>query len=369
MKNTFLEYVHPEPKLIGRRMRAFSDTAILEGSSEDDAATHCKSIGSRVPEAAAALAAAAAKEAAALEEKTINVSEQEKDMYYSVPMEPYCVQWWMPTFAGCDGQMVDAYGHDPFGQQHGFAMAPMGMMPFGDYGEYGEYIDYGNDYGEYAMAAAPGSLAMEMGEMDVQYHAACEDVQYCFAAASCEDVQYQTAYAPSALSTAEPVCTSQSNTPDQFSELSESVDETRTTVMLRNLPNNYTCDMLLELVDAMGFSGRYDLVYLPVDFSTGAGLGYAFVNLVCPQDVPNFWEGFAGFCDWVVPSDKVCSVTWSHPHQGLQSHLERYRNSPVMHASVPDGWKPALFENGMRVPFPTPTKKLKAPRIKCLENA
>ena len=28
---------------------------------------------------------------------------------------------------------------------------------------------------------------------------------------------------------------------------------------------------------------------------------------------------------------KVCRVTWSGPHQGLAAHVERYRNSPVMH--------------------------------------
>ncbi|CAK9040679.1 unnamed protein product [Durusdinium trenchii] len=33
--------------------------------------------------------------------------------------------------------------------------------------------------------------------------------------------------------------------------------EGRTTVMLRNLPNNYTRDMLLELIDSLGFRGQY----------------------------------------------------------------------------------------------------------------
>ncbi|CAE7621292.1 ML3, partial [Symbiodinium sp. CCMP2456] len=56
----------------------------------------------------------------------------------------------------------------------------------------------------------------------------------------------------------------------------------RTTVMLRNLPNNYTRDMLLELIDSMGFRGQYDFLYLPIDFQTHACLGYAFVNLVDP---------------------------------------------------------------------------------------
>merc|ERR1719163_748335 len=34
------------------------------------------------------------------------------------------------------------------------------------------------------------------------------------------------------------------------------------TVMLRNLPNNYTRAMLLKLIDSEGFGGKYDFVYL-----------------------------------------------------------------------------------------------------------
>lgn len=150
---------------------------------------------------------------------------------------------------------------------------------------------------------------------------------------------------------------------------SQTGDEWRTTVMLRNLPNNYTRDMLMELVDTLGFNGQYDLIYFPVDFRTGAGLGYAFVNLCTPRNALKLWKRLEGFSRWALPSQKVCSVTWSHPHQGLESHVARYRNSPVMHPAVPDRWKPALFERGTRVAFPGPTKKLKMPRTTRLDLA
>ena len=45
----------------------------------------------------------------------------------------------------------------------------------------------------------------------------------------------------------------------------------RTTVMLRNVPNNYTREMFLTLLDDHGFAGRYDFVYLPCDFKRQAG--------------------------------------------------------------------------------------------------
>jgi hypothetical protein len=140
--------------------------------------------------------------------------------------------------------------------------------------------------------------------------------------------------------------------------------EWRTTVMLRNMPNNYTRDMLIELVDEMGFGGTYDFAYLPIDFSSQAGLGYAFINFVSPEKAQLCFDVFEGFSQWKVPSEKVCTVTWSSPYQGLESHIERYRNSPVMHHSIIDEWKPVLFRNGRRVPFPSPTKTIKNPKIR-----
>lgn len=140
--------------------------------------------------------------------------------------------------------------------------------------------------------------------------------------------------------------------------------EGRTTVMLRNLPNNYTRDMLLELIDSLGFRGQYDFLYLPIDFQTQACLGYAFVNLVDPGVVPAFWRAFDGFSNWSLPSRKVCYISWSGPHQGLEAHIDRHRNSPVMHPDVGDECKPLIFKDGMRVVFPAPTKSVRPPRVR-----
>jgi RNA recognition motif-containing protein len=143
--------------------------------------------------------------------------------------------------------------------------------------------------------------------------------------------------------------------------------EWRTTVMLRNLPNNYTREMLLEHLDSLGFSGRYNFFYMPIDFNSEASLGYAFVNLTTPEYAQLLMATFDGFHDWVIPTRKKCIVNWSHPHQGLESNIERYRNSPVMHKDVPDAFQPAMFdETGMRVRFPQPRKKLRCPRLRAL---
>lgn len=139
-------------------------------------------------------------------------------------------------------------------------------------------------------------------------------------------------------------------------------EEHYTTVMLRNLPNDYTRDMLLEFLDSEGFVGDYDFVYLPVDFRKQSNLGYAFVNLLTHEDGARAWKRLQGYQNWKVPSQKVLSMSWSTPLQGLEANIERYRNSPVMHEDVPDHFKPLLFKNGHSVPFPQPTRRLRAPQ-------
>jgi len=136
-----------------------------------------------------------------------------------------------------------------------------------------------------------------------------------------------------------------------------------TTVMMRNIPNNFNRDFLIELINSAGFSNTYDLVYLPVDFKSRVGLGYAFVNFERHADAEQFRTHFDGFENWSVQSKKVCKVSWSDALQGLEDNIERYRNCPVMHDSVPDEFKPVLFQNGKRIPFPAPTKKFRCPKI------
>jgi hypothetical protein len=145
--------------------------------------------------------------------------------------------------------------------------------------------------------------------------------------------------------------------------------DTRTTVMLRSFPNNYSSTMLLDLFNTEGFKGKYDFMYLPMDFMTAANLGYCFLNFTTHNNAQSFIEAFDGFSRWVVPSKKCCTVVWSDPHQGLEDYIERYRNSPIMHRSVPLEYKPALFRDGERVPFPAPTKNVRAPRIRYLTNS
>jgi hypothetical protein len=136
----------------------------------------------------------------------------------------------------------------------------------------------------------------------------------------------------------------------------------RTTLLLRNMPNNQTRKVLMEILDREGFQRQYDFLYLPMDFQSRISMGYSFVNFTSESAASRAMAVFEGYTKWRIPSRKVCGVSWSHPHQGFEAHVQRYRNSPVMHEDVPDHYKPVILREGQRVPFPAATQKLTAPR-------
>jgi hypothetical protein len=143
--------------------------------------------------------------------------------------------------------------------------------------------------------------------------------------------------------------------------------ESRTTVLLRRLPANFTRSDLLEVLDSEGFKDCYDFVYMPVDFVKWSSFGYAFINLASHKEALRMWHHFDGFTAWSSHGDakgRACEVAWSKPLQGLSALVERYRNSPVMHEDMPDHIKPVVFSSGQKVKFPLPTEDI-VPVSKC----
>ena len=49
-------------------------------------------------------------------------------------------------------------------------------------------------------------------------------------------------------------------------DLEEIEKDGRTTLMLRNIPNKYTRDMILDEIDELNFRKKYDFFYLPIDY-------------------------------------------------------------------------------------------------------
>jgi hypothetical protein len=143
---------------------------------------------------------------------------------------------------------------------------------------------------------------------------------------------------------------------------------TNTTIMLRNVPRALTRTMLLAELASQGFAGKFDFVYLPMDFDEttrcGQNFGHAFVNFIYPQDAARARECFSGFAAWAVECEKPCEALWREQCQGLAAHIHKYRNSALMHESVPDENKPTMFVDGVRCAFPAPTQPIKAPKMR-----
>lgn len=141
----------------------------------------------------------------------------------------------------------------------------------------------------------------------------------------------------------------------------------RTSLLLRNLPDSLTRSKLFGLLRGQGLAVNVDFMYLPTDLKTKEHFGYAFVNFTTSEAAEKCLERMQGFSNWGSNSENICEVSWCTNHsrdQGLDAHIERYRNSRIMHESIDDEHKPALFRNGSRIPFPRPTRPIRAPRLR-----
>lgn len=133
----------------------------------------------------------------------------------------------------------------------------------------------------------------------------------------------------------------------------DSSTDVKTTLRLVDLPHDFSRSDLEAMLLEEGLDG-FDFVYLPADFKRpGKCFGYAFVN----------WSTQEAAVQALEKLEDRYGAAWAAA-QGLASHIDRFRNSPVMHEKVADEAKPALYQNGCRVAFPPPTKRIVAPRVK-----
>jgi hypothetical protein len=132
--------------------------------------------------------------------------------------------------------------------------------------------------------------------------------------------------------------------------------------VLKNLPSGCSRDDLQSNLDEAGFAGCYNFMYLPAHFKTWILSQYAIVNFSTPADAMRAVNELNG-AQWPGSADGESIVAvWSEVHQGLDVHIERYRNSPIMHTAVPDEYKPIFLRDGVRVKFPRPKQRLAPPR-------
>merc|ERR1711933_206874 len=119
----------------------------------------------------------------------------------------------------------------------------------------------------------------------------------------------------------------------------------------------------MDLLRSGGFANHVEFIYLPMNLRSPGNFGYAFVDFDCTEIAAQCKEKLNGFTGWCGPGENALDVDWSET-QGIDSHIQRYRDSPIMHESLADEHKPALFKKGVRIAFPPPTKTIRAPRVR-----
>lgn len=126
------------------------------------------------------------------------------------------------------------------------------------------------------------------------------------------------------------------------------VNDFRTTLMIRNIPNKYTQKMLLDSIDQI-IPGSYNFFYLPIDFQNQCNVGYAFINMSNTKFIPALYERFHNKGWELFNSEKICEVAYARI-QGLQKLVDHFRNSSLL--SEDEKVRPVVLIGGKLVPFP-----------------
>ena len=74
--------------------------------------------------------------------------------------------------------------------------------------------------------------------------------------------------------------------------------DSRLTLMIKNIPNSYTQEHMLEILDTF-VKDEYDFFYMRVDFKTNCNLGFGYVSMISTSSVIKVYEKvgscFTGF--------------------------------------------------------------------------
>ncbi|KAI8808116.1 RNA recognition motif 2-domain-containing protein, partial [Cladochytrium replicatum] len=139
--------------------------------------------------------------------------------------------------------------------------------------------------------------------------------------------------------------------------------DTRTTFMIRNIPNKFTQHMLIEFINESHY-GEYDFLYLRMDFVNQCNVGYSFINFIDPKSVISFAERVVGKKWGAFNSEKVCMLSYANI-QGKQALIKKFRNSSVMYEDP--AYRPKIYFSlgpyrGQEEPFPDPDPTQVRPR-------
>ena len=94
----------------------------------------------------------------------------------------------------------------------------------------------------------------------------------------------------------------------------------RTTLIIRNIPNKYTMQLFQNEINEH-FFGKYDILYLPLDFVNKTNLGFGFINFIDPIHILYFYSEFFGKKWNIFNSEKRCQLAYAKI-QGKNSILK-----------------------------------------------
>ena len=109
-------------------------------------------------------------------------------------------------------------------------------------------------------------------------------------------------------------------------------EDTRTTVMIRNIPNKFKQSEILKLINTNN-ANRFDYFYLVMDLRKGANNGYAFINFTHHFYVLDFFLEFQGI-KWSdvrqgCSSTKFCDLKYANI-QGIKSLVAHHKDKNIM---------------------------------------
>jgi len=115
-----------------------------------------------------------------------------------------------------------------------------------------------------------------------------------------------------------------------------------TTVMLRNLPDQYTRAMLMDTISVAGFRDTFDFFHVPMDSGTNMSKGHAFINFRDSETAWRFKVAFDGKPMGDFNSIKFVVVTKA-VLQGFEANYAHHHNA---HSSRGDiSMRPMFLNN------------------------
>ena len=128
--------------------------------------------------------------------------------------------------------------------------------------------------------------------------------------------------------------------------------DSRTTLMIKNIPNKYTISSFLDEING-NFKDTYDIFYLPIDYVNKCNLGFAFINFVESFHIILFYELYRGKKWKKFNSDKKCELLYAK-FQGKNELISHFEKGKVLSFNSED-------KRPLILPTPYPLPKINLP--------